>query len=239
MEIVRPAHHLQRERINIQVRRFHFRVVRCDFFEGALPKITGILHDVRLVAHAHFFQTTRARVLERVLDDPLDTFAGMNLFLDGHLVGSSLLEHPAYSGVCPLRVFTKHGEVDLIELHILQGTQLFVKKPDGANVRVQVQTESDAEQNIGGVAHIGNTGIAHRAHKNRIELVAKHFKSAFGQRHSIAQVFLGAPIEFDELQFLAEHLVHSPQHLQGLASDVDTDPIAGNHCNSFHIRFRT
>src|SRR5437868_1311565 len=82
---------------------------------------------------------------------------------------------------------------------------------------------------------VGNTRVANSSEKNRIEFFAEHVHRAFGKRDPFAQIFLGAPVEFDKFQVLAEYLVDSGKNFQRLAGDVDTDSVTRDNSDAFHF----
>ena len=122
-----------------------------------------------------------AGVIEGVADDALDAFAGVDIFLDGDFVGSSLSEEAAGADVDAFGVFAEDHEVDVFGGAIAEGSEAIVEEFGGAGVDVKIEFEAEAEENIGSVLIGRNARITERAKKDGVEFVAQEFYSAFGE----------------------------------------------------------
>src|SRR5438132_3189985 len=234
LKIFGLANHKQTKRIYIKVAGLNPRVPGGGLLEAALPQVSGIGQHIRFVAHADRRFPVVARIIESVFNDAVHALAGVDLYLVRHFIGSSLLEDTAGIHVSALGVLTDDGKVHVVNPHSLEWAQALVEQTHRPDVRVQIQTESQREQDLGGMTLIRDTRIAHRSEQNRLEILAKHFKRARWQRNAFFQVFLSAPIELDEFQPRAEYFIDTTQHAHGLASDVNPDPVSGNYCDSLH-----
>src|SRR4029453_1850899 len=79
---------------------------------------------------------------------------------------------------------------------------------------------------------IGNSRISDRAKQDRVEIFSKHFERAFRKGNAFAQVFVGSPVVFDELQFISDKFVNALENFEGLAGDIDPDAIPRNYGNA-------
>src|SRR5690348_11665647 len=128
--------------------RFEISVFLLQFFPNSLPQAVAVGHGIRLVAHAHALQSFASGVFESVPNNALDPFARIHVLLHSNLVWHSLLEISAHSCVSPFGIFAKHDEVDLALGAIAQWRESLVKEDAWARVHVQVELESQSQQNI-------------------------------------------------------------------------------------------
>src|SRR4051794_1802870 len=149
-----------------------------SFLETALPKISGITHDVRLVAHTDFRPAIPPGMIESVIDDPADAFTRVNLDLGRDLFGSSLFKRAARVDVGAFGILPDDGEVYIFRTHSLYRAQPFVEQLHRTDVGIQVQAKPHSEQDLGCVALIGNSRVTHCAKKNRVEIFAEHVQGA-------------------------------------------------------------
>ena len=181
------------------------RIFAADFFEHALPQAAGVSHGVGLVAHQNFVARRAVEfgvllaIFEGVADDALDAFARVDVFLRGDFIGRSLLENAAGIGVDALRIFAEHDEVHVFGLDSLQRTQRGIEQAHGSNVGVEIHFKAHAEQNLFGMDVGLHPGIAESADQNGVEIAAQHGKAVGRNRGLVAQVAVGAPIEFGQL----------------------------------------
>src|SRR5690242_3258085 len=99
IKLARVAHNLHRQRINEEMPPVNVRIFLADFLEHTLPQSMRERHGIGLVAHAHALQAVPFCILERIADDALNPFAGVDVFLDRNLVRSALLESSANTDV--------------------------------------------------------------------------------------------------------------------------------------------
>ena len=78
------------------------------------------------------------------ITDALNTFAGVDVFLDGDFVGSVLFIETAHPDVEPFGVFPEDHEPDIVGGHVAQRGVARVQKLGGAGVDEQVQLEAQA-----------------------------------------------------------------------------------------------
>ena len=169
-----------------------------------------------------------AGVVEGVADDALDAFAGVDVFLDGDLVGSSLFEEAADADVEAFGVFAEDHQVNVVGGAIAERGEARVEEFGGAGVDVEVELEAQAEEDVGGVLVGGDAGIAERAEEDGVELVAQHFDGAFGEGDVFAEEFVGAPVEFDELDGAVALGGGGLDDFDGYGGDFLADAVAGD-----------
>src|SRR4029077_21108207 len=92
VELTRVANYLHRECVDVKVPGIDLRVFLADLLEDPLPKIVRERQGIGLVAHADALQTIPAGIIEGIADDAFDSLSRVDVFLDGNLVRSSLLE---------------------------------------------------------------------------------------------------------------------------------------------------
>src|SRR5207249_8184384 len=148
IELPRIANNLHRQRVNKKVPRVNVRVLLADFLEHTLPQAVRKSHGIRLVAHAHALQAVLPRILERIANNALDSFARVNVFLHGNLIGRALLERSANANIKAFRVFAKDDEANIFLGTVSQGRKPIVKQFHRTGVHVEVELESQAQQNV-------------------------------------------------------------------------------------------
>ena len=174
-------------------------ILRRHFPEYPLPEVVSEAQDVALVRHRDLWllpalsPTVPRRVAKGMPDDPFHPLAGVDVLLDGDLVGGSLLEVPSHPHVKALRVLPEDHEVDLLASPLLERAQPAGQAAHGSLVHIQVQMEAGAEQDVRGVLHVRHPGIAKGAHQDRVES-AEFLQGARGKRLAGAQVPFGAKV---------------------------------------------
>ena len=113
----------------------------------------------RARANSNAWRTIRSHALPRV-----------HFLLDGNLVLGPGLEPPADADIKALGVLAENHEVDVPRRASFQRAQPLVQEPDRAVVRVEIELEPGAEQDVARVPIVGHTRIAKRADEDRIEL---------------------------------------------------------------------
>ena len=159
------------------------------------------------------------RKLERVLDDAVHAFVGVDLFLDRDLVVGARLEAAADADIHAFGVLPEHDEVDVLPAAILQRAQAIGEQLDRTIVHIEIELEPGAEQDVARVAIVGDTRIAKRADEDRVEL-AQHLVAVGGQRLAGLQIVIGAPREMLEIETAAEHVADGFQDLDSFRRDV-------------------
>ena len=242
VELAGVADQFHGEGVDEEVAGVDVGVFPADGFEDALPEISSEGHGVGLVGHTDAQRlgagtgrleagaTKRVAVgeFEGMPDDAFDAFAGVDVFLDGDLLGGSLLEMTAYADVEAFGVFAEDHQVEVFRAPITERGQAFVEEFGGAGVYVEVQLEAQAEEDVGGVLVGGHAGIAKSAKEDGVKLIAEHLQSAVGEGDLLAQVFIGAPVEFHKFQRTTSLAASSLDHLHTFGSDFLADAVAGN-----------
>ena len=137
----------------------------------------------------------RAAVFEGVADNALDAFAGIDVFLRGDLVGSSLLEDAASIGVNPLGVFAEDDEIDVLRFDSLQRAKCSIQQSDRAHVGIEVHFEAHPEQDFFGMDIGLDPRVAEGADEDGVEIARQHGESVGRDGGLVAQVTVRTPIE--------------------------------------------
>jgi hypothetical protein len=204
------------------------RVLGRNGLEDALPEVVGVDEDVRLVRHHDLRLAARLRELEGVADDPLDSFAGVDVDLGRHLVRSVLLEVAAHHHVEPFRVLAEDDEVHVRGLRVLQRAELLVEETHGPVVHVEVELEAHPEEDVGGVAVVGDARVAHRAEEDRVEALRQELEAARRQRLAGLEVAFGTPVERRHTDLAAGGVRDRGERPDRFRYDLDADPVAGD-----------
>src|SRR5579872_146913 len=123
------ADHLHAERIHVHVFRFHLWILGGYLFENTLPKAAGMGHGIGLVTHEHTIARTTVlpvvafAIFESETDNAFNSFAGINVFLNSHLVGGSLLKYPADVAIDALGIFADYDKIHVFWLHAFERTE--------------------------------------------------------------------------------------------------------------------
>ena len=112
---------------------------------------------------------------------------------------------------------------------IAQGRQTVMEQFNRASVDVQVELEAQAEKNVGGVLIRGHARVAEGAKEDGVEFLPEHLDGAGRERHAVAKIFVGAPIEFDKLDGPLER---GAEHFDSFGDDFFADAVAGNDGNA-------
>ena len=83
-----------------------------------------------------------AGVVEGEAEDALDAFAGVDVFLGGDFVGSSLFEEAAGADVDAFGVFAEDHQANVVWDAILERGEPLVEKFGGAGVDVEIEFEA-------------------------------------------------------------------------------------------------
>jgi len=170
-----------------------------------------------------------ASEVEGVADDALDAFARVDILLDGDLVGGVLLEETANADVETFGVFAEDHEVDFGEVAITERGETRMEEFGGAGVDVEVELETQAEEDVCSVLVGRDAGIAEGAKEDGVELVAKEFDRAFGEGDVFAEVFVGAPVELDEFEGAVAPGGGGADDLDGYGGHFPADAVARNN----------
>src|SRR5260370_6553940 len=232
VELVRVAHDLDRERVDIQVTGINVRVFLADFLEDPLPEVVRKSHGVGFVAHADALVAVQASVFESVADNALDAFAGVHVLLNGDFVRRAFLEEPANSDIEALGVLAEDHQANVFFGTVPQRSEPVVEEFHWASCDVEIELEAKTQQNIGGMLIRWNAGIAQCPEENGVKFVAEHFDRAGREGHAFAQILVRAPSKLDKFQAPLGRRGHGFQYLDGLRRNLRPDSVAGNHGDS-------
>lgn len=234
VELVGSPHHLHGQDIHVEMTALDSRILRCDLFVDPLPEVVSVPHRVGFVGHAHVLETMLVGMLVGRADDALHAFAGVQLGLDGHLIGSAAFELSANAGVEPLGVLAKHHEVDVLGTAVFQRGVAGIQELAGPVVDIEVELESGAEQDVLGVDIGGDTGIAQGAEKHGVIVVAEGLHFIRGDGDAISKVPLSAVVELLKAQVELVDAVEVFEDSNALVDDFTADAIARNDCKLRH-----
>src|ERR1700722_4266871 len=212
--------------------RFNAGVFLPHLFKDSLPQVMRESHGIGLIAHAHALQTLALRVLKRESYDALHTFAGVDVFLDSNFVSRALLKKTANSDIQALGIFAKNYQANIFFRAPVQRRKPLVEKFHWSRVHVQIQLESQAEQDIRSVLIARHTRIAERSKQNRVEFITQHFHCAVRQADAIAKIFIRAPIKLHKFDGAARGGGHRLQNFQRLRRDFFAYAVAWNDVDS-------
>src|SRR5690606_24414901 len=117
-----------------------------DLREDAAVQPAAVWHRVRLVGERDALAAARTRVLARRPADALHALARVDVLLDRDLVGRALLEIAAHADVHALRILAEDDEIDVLVAHVAQWREARIVETDGAQIDVEVEPETEAEQ---------------------------------------------------------------------------------------------
>src|SRR5208283_3907814 len=169
-----------------------------------------------------------AGVVEGVANYALDAFAGVDVFLDGDLVRGAFFEEAANASVQAFRILADDHEVDVGGGAVAERSEARVEEFGGASVDVEIELEAQAEEDFRGMLVGGDAGIAESAKEDGVEFVAQHLDGAIGERDVFAKVFVGAPIELDELERAVAFGGGGADDLDGDGGHFPADAVGGN-----------
>src|SRR5215475_2208181 len=198
VELAGIADEFHGKRVDVEMAGVDVGILGANGFEDALPEIAGEGHGVGFVGHAQAFQFVLAGVVESVAEDAFNTFARVNVLLGGDLVGSALLEKAAGADVDAFGVFAEDYEANVVADAIFERSEAFVEELGGTGVDEEIELETEAQENIGGMLIRRDSRIAERAEEDSVEFVLKYLDRAFRERDFFAEVFIGGPVEFDK-----------------------------------------
>ena len=115
----------------------------------------------------------------------------------------------------------------------LQRAEPVVEAAHRPVVDVEVELEAGAEQDVGGVLHVGDARVAERPHEDRVVVPREVVEGARGERLPGLQIVVRAPGEEDRLERDPASPADALQDLDGLGGDVHADSVPGNH-GDFH-----
>ena len=196
----------------------------------------SLRHGVALVGHADGAQPARGRILERVTDDAVHAFPGVDLFLDGDLVLGASLETAADAGIDAFGVLTEHDEADVGRPAALQRAESLVEQRHRPIVHVQVERDPHAEQDVASVTVVGDAWIADGAEEDGIEVPGQLRVAIGGKGDSGGQKVIGAVRQRLDLDLPTEGISHRAQDLDDFGGDVATDAVAGNERDSHGVQ---
>ena len=192
----------------------------------------ALLHRVALVGHTHLGVSVCPRVGKRVPDDAVHTLEGVDLFLNGDLIGCVGLEAAADAHVHTFGVLAEHHEVDVLAAAIFQRAQGVIQQLDGAVVGVEVEFKPGAEQDVARVFVVWYPGVAKGSEKNCVIVVAQHVVAVGRQRDTCREIVVRAPRQCVELQWSPRHVANCLKDFHRFCSDVLADSVSWDDCDS-------
>src|SRR5882724_7015926 len=78
--------------------------------------------------------------------------------------------------------------------------------------------------------------VAKSPGKNCVELLGKHFESAWRQSNSFLQELFSTPVEVNEFELNISSLLEASDYPNRLGHDFRSNSITGNYSDSFHTR---
>jgi hypothetical protein len=120
-------------------------------------------------------------VVEGRADDALDALAGVDVLVDGDLVGGAAAHLAADVDVDPLGVLAKDHEVDVLRAVVLERAQAVVEAAHRAHVGVEVEPEAKAEEDVPRVLVGGTRGSPRAPRRISVAGVADLSKKVSGR----------------------------------------------------------
>ena len=114
-----------------------------------------------------------ARVLEAGADEALDALARVDVLVDGDLVARAALELAAHADVDALGVLAEDDHVDVLRAAVAQRDEAVGERAHGADVRVEVEAEAQAEEDVARVLEPGHARVAQGAEQHGARLAAR------------------------------------------------------------------
>ena len=171
-------------------------------------------------------------VFEGVADDALDAFAGVDVFLNRDLVGRALLENSAGIGVDAFGVFADDDEIHVLWLDAFQRAKRCIEQAHGTNVGVEIHFEAHAEQDFPGMNVGFDAGVAEGAGEDGVEIAGEHGEAIGRDGGAVAQITIGAPVEFADLDIGPG----GANHFESLRNYFLADSVSGNDGDAFFGR---
>src|SRR5277367_3021325 len=229
LELRRVAHHLHQQVINVLMAGLDSGVFRADFLEYALPQVVPKRQGIGFIGHAYALQAAFFRKLECIANDALDALARVEVLLYGNFVGSSLLEVSTHAHVQAFGVLAKNHEVHVFFSAVFQRSEALVEQHTGPRVDVEIELETQSQQNFRGVNIRGDARITHRTQQNGVEIAPKHYYGVRRQRGAIAQIAVRAPIKFCKRDFPAARRSCSLQNFHSFRNYFFSDAVTRNY----------
>jgi hypothetical protein len=98
----------------------------------------------------------------------------------------------------------------------------------GAGVDEEVEVETQAEEDVGGVLVGGHARVTHGSEEDGVEFVAKHGDRALRESDVVLEIPVGTPIELDKLDGAVAFAGGHPDDFEGLGSYLLADTVTGN-----------
>ena len=189
-------------------------------------------HGIGLVAHAQPLQAVLPGVFERIANDALNSFAGVDVFLNGNLVGSALLEDATDADIQAFGVLPKDDQANVFFSAVAQRRQPVMEQLNGPRIHIEVQLEAQTQQDVGSMLVQRNTWIAQRAEKDGVIFIPQQLDGARRQRYALTQILIGAPVKLDKFERAIAGGTNRLQDPHCLWSDFRPDAIARDDGNA-------
>jgi hypothetical protein len=171
-----------------------------------------------------------------VAQDAFHPFTGVDVLLDGYLVGASLLEEAAGADVNALGILTKDHQANIVRDTGFERGKPLMEELRRPGVDVKVELEAQTKKDVRGVLVGRDAGIAESAKEDGVELVAKHLNGAFRQGDFFEEIFVSSPVELDEFERSAAFGDGGLDHLDSDWGNFPADAVTGDDSNT---RMRT
>ena len=108
----------------------------------------------------------------------------------------------------------------------LSGTRRSLERADRADVRVEVEAEAQAEEDVARVLERRDARIAERAEEHGARLARDALAHLRGVGGAVPQVAIGAEIELPEVERQAARVPVELENARGLGDDLGADAVA-------------
>src|ERR1044071_9946732 len=116
-----------------------------------------------------------------------------------------------------------------------QGREIGMQEPNGAKIHVQIQPESQTEEDVASVFVAGDPGVAQGAQEDRVDIVPEVGERGVGKRLFCFQIVSGGVGEALDRE---AHLVLGGRALDyrnRCVDDLWPNSVAGNDCNAMRL----
>jgi hypothetical protein len=188
--------------------------------------IAGVAHGVRLVRHVDHGLAVLLRVLEGRADDPLDALAGVDVLVDGHLVGRAPLELTPHADVDALGVLAEHHEIHVLRRPPLERHQPVGQRFHRPDVGVEIEALAHPEDDVAGMLEARHPRVAERAEQHRRALPLDRHPDLRREGRPVAQIPVGPEVEIPQVEGQAPLFLEKLEQQPTLANHLGTDAIS-------------
>src|SRR5262249_47293012 len=156
-----------------------------DRLEDTLPEAVGVGHYVGFIRHQDLVTPVLPRVFKGVSDHALDPMTRVYVFLDGDLVRRALFKYSAHEGVGAFGVLADDYEVDVLGADVFERTERIIEAPYWSDIRIQVELEAHAKQDVPGMNIGWDARIANGAKENCVEVARQYGERVRWERGAV------------------------------------------------------